>query len=142
MLPVSTLIWGVVFFLLGYGIYASLLAGVGAVVPNVKESSQYSMIVSAPLIACLMVFAFVINKPDSGLAVGMSLFPFTAPVIMMTRLVAGSVPLWQLLLAVALMLATVVWIVISISRLFHAQIMLAGSPLKLTRFLGAFIGKA
>ena len=61
---------------------------------------------------------------------------------MMTRLVAGSVPLWQLLLAVALMLATVVWIVISISRLFHAQIMLAGSPLKLTRFLGAFIGKA
>ena len=141
LLPVSTLVWGVVFFLLGYGIYASLLAGVGAVVPNVKESTQYSMFVSAPLIACLMVFVFIINKPESGLAVGMSLFPFTAPVIMMTRLVVSDVPLWQLMLAVVLMTLTVVWIITSIARLFHAQIMLAGSPLKLTRFLRAFIGK-
>lgn len=141
LLPVSTLVWGLVFFLLGYAIYASLMAGVGAVVPNVKESSQFSLIVSAPLIACMMAFSFIINKPDSGLAVGMSLFPFTAPVIMMTRLAAGPVPLWQLLLAAGLMALTVVWIVISITRLFHAQILLAGSSIKVKRFMKAFFGK-
>ncbi len=142
MLPTSTLLWGVVFFALGYAIYASLMAGVGAVVPNIKEATQYSLLVSAPIIACMMTFTFVIGKPNSGFAVVMSLIPFTSPVIMMTRLAATSVPLWQLLLAAGLMIATVVWIVISVTRLFHAQVMLAGSPLKLKRFLKAFIGKA
>ena len=142
MLPVSTLVWGAVFFLLGYAIYASLMAGVGAVVPNIKEANQYSMLISAPIIASMMTFTYVIGKPDSGFAVVMSLIPLTSPIIMMTRLAAGSVPLWQLLLAVVLMIATVAWIIFSVTRLFHAQIMLAGSPLKLKRFLKAFIGKA
>jgi ABC-2 type transport system permease protein len=142
MLPVPTLMWGLVFFLLGYAIYASLMAGVGAVVPNIKEASQYSMLVSAPIIASMMTFSAVIGKPDSGFSVVMSLIPFTSPIIMMTRLAAGPVPLWQLLLAVGLMIATVAWIIFSVTRLFHAQIMLAGSPLKLKRFLKAFIGKA
>ena len=142
MLPVSTLLWGVVFFLLGYAIYASLMAGVGAVVPNIKEATQYSMVISAPIIASMMTFTAVIGNPDSGFAVVMSLIPLTSPIIMMTRLAAGAVPLWQLLLAVTLMIATVSWIVISVTRLFHAQVMLAGTPLKLKHFLKAFVGKA
>lgn len=142
MLPTSTLLWGVVFFALGYAIYASLMAGVGAVVPNIKEATQYSLLVSAPIIACMMTFTFVIGKPNSGFAVVMSLIPFTSPVIMMTRLAAASVPVWQLLLAVGLMIATVVWIITSVTSLFHAQVMLAGTPLKLKHFLKAFIGQA
>jgi len=142
ILPVSTLLWGVVFFALGYAIYASLMAGIGAVVPNIKEATQYSMLVSAPIIASMMTFTFVIGKPNSGFAVVMSLIPLTSPIIMMTRLAAVSVPLWQLLLAVGLMIATVAWIIISVTRLFHAQVMLAGTPLKLKHFLRAFIGKA
>ena len=142
MLPTSTLLWGAAFFLLGYAIYASLMAGVGAVVPNIKEATQYSMLISAPIIACMMTFIFVINKPHSAFSVVMSLIPFTSPVIMMTRLTTAFVPLWQLLLAIALMVLTVVWIVVSVTRLFHAQVMLSGTPLKLKRFMKAFFGKA
>jgi len=142
MLPTSVLLWGIVFFLLGYAIYASLMAGIGAVVPNIKETTQYSLLISTPLIACMMTFMFVIGKPHSVLAVVMSLFPFTAPVMMMTRLAATTVPLWQLLLAIALMALTVVWIVNSVSRLFHARFMLADESLKIKHFVKAFIGKA
>ena len=39
-LPPSILVWGVVFFLLGYAVYASLMAALGALVPNLKEGSQ------------------------------------------------------------------------------------------------------
>lgn len=142
VLPTFTIVWGAVFFLLGYAIYASLMAGVGAVVPNIKEATQFSLLVSAPLIACMMLFSAIIDNPGSTLALVLSLFPMTSPVIMMTRLASGTVPLWQLLLAVGLMMVTVVWIIVSVTRLFHAQIMLAGSPLKLKRFIKAFIGKA
>ena len=40
------------------------------------------------------------------------------------------------------MIAAVAWILISVTSLFHAQVMLAGTPLKLKRFLKAFIGRA
>jgi ABC-2 type transport system permease protein len=142
MLPTSTLLWGVVFFLLGYAIYASLMAGVGAVVPSVKETTQYTVLISTPIIACLLTFFFVISKPHSVFSVVMSLFPFTAPVMMMTRLTAAFVPLWQLLLAIVVMVLTVVWIVVSVSRLFHARFMLADEPLKIKHFVKAFFGKA
>ncbi|MDX9864622.1 MAG: ABC transporter permease [Anaerolineaceae bacterium] len=141
-LPLRTLLWGLVYFLLGYGIYASLMAGVGALVPNIKESSQFSLLVSSPLILCLVFFNFIITAPDSTFSIVLSLFPLTAPVIMMTRLTAGTVPGWQLWLAAVLMAAMVVWIVASVSRLFHAQAMLAGSPVKIKRFLKVFVGKS
>lgn len=141
-LPLPTLVWGVVYFLLGYGMYASMMAGVGALVPNIKESSQFSLLISSPLILSLVFFNFIINAPDSLFSVVMSLFPLTAPVIMMTRLTAGTVPGWQLWLAAVLMAAMVAWIILSVSRLFQAQSMLAGSPVKIKRFLKVFIGKA
>ena len=65
------------------------MAGVGAVVPNIKEANQYSMLISAPIIASMMTFSAVIGNPDSGFAVVMSLIPLTSPIIMMTRLAAG-----------------------------------------------------
>lgn len=140
-LPPSILIWGLIFFVLGYAIFASLMAGAGALVANLRESGQASIIVLLPLIIPLMFNAAFIEEPNSGLAIGLSLFPLTAPIAMMTRLAATEIPIWQPLLAAVLMLLTAILIIRAVSGLFHAQTLLSGQPFKLRRFFAALAGR-
>lgn len=141
-LDISILFWGLLFFLLGYAVYASLMAGVGALVPNLKEASQATFVIMIPLIVPLMLVAPLISKPNSLLAVIISLFPLTAPVTMMTRLAATAVPLWQILLALALLLGTAYIIVRGVAGLFRAQTLLTGQKFSLKLLFQALIGKA
>ena len=141
-LPVSILAWGVVFFILGYALYASLMAGVGALVPNLREASQVTMIIALPLFIPLIMIGLLSDQPNGMAAVIFSLFPLTAPVAMMTRLAAADIPLWQPVLAAILLLGTVVLAVQSVARLFQAQTMLSGQAFNIKIYFRAIFGKA
>ncbi|PKO04857.1 MAG: hypothetical protein CVU41_14745 [Chloroflexi bacterium HGW-Chloroflexi-3] len=140
-LPASILVWGIIFFILGFILYASLMAGVGALVSNIKEASQATTILVIPMVIPLVLLAPVIENPNGVLAVILSLFPFTSPVSMMTRLSAGNVPFWQLLLAILLLLFSAYWIVRSVSSFFRAQYLLFGKEFKIKYFINAMSGK-
>lgn len=140
-LPISILFWGVIFFVCGYALFASLMAGVGALVSNIREASQATTIIVIPLVIPLMLLAPIIEKPNGTLAMIFSLFPLTSPVTMMTRLAAGDVPIWQLILAVILLLLSAAWVIKSVSRLFQAQYLLSGKEFKLKTFARILIGK-
>jgi len=140
-LPVSILAWGILFFLLGYAVYASLMAGLGALAPNLKEASQSVIVVIWPLLIPLFLMVSLIEDSHGSIATALSLFPLTAPVAMMTRLAIGGVPIWQPFLAVALLLITISIILRSVARMFHAQTLLSGQPLSGRRFLGALLGR-
>lgn len=140
-LPGITLLWGIVFFLLGYSVYASLMAGIGALVPNLREGSQLTTVVIMPMIVPLMFISTLLNTPDSPLAVFLSLFPFTSPVTMMMRIAATSVPVWQIGLAI-LLLAGTAWLLVRASAgLFKAQNLLTGQSLSIVRFIKALAGR-
>lgn len=140
-LPVSILFWGIIFFLCGYALFASLMAGVGALVSNIREASQATMIIVIPLVIPLVLLAPIIEKPNGVLAMIFSLFPLTSPVTMMTRLAAGNVPIWQLILAVMLLLLSAAWVIQSVSRFFQAQYLLSGKEFKFKDFIRIFAGK-
>lgn len=140
-LPPSILGWGIVFFLSGYAIYASLMAGLGALVPNVREASQASFAVISPMMIPMFFMAALIQEPNGPISVGLSLFPLTAPVSMMTRLTATSVPIWQPILSVGLMLLTAILIIRSVAGLYRAQVLLSGQEFKTKLFFKALLGK-
>jgi ABC-2 type transport system permease protein len=140
-LPPSFLAWGLLFFLLGYAVYASLMAAVGALVPNLREASQATFVVIMPMLIPLLTISVLIEKPDGLLAIALSLFPLTSPVAMMTRLAATTVSLWQIFLAVLLLAGTVLLIIRSVANMFRAQTLLSGQPFKLQKFLGALGGR-
>lgn len=141
MLPASTLLWGIVFFILGYALYASLMAGIGALVPNMREASQLTTIVIMPMIVPLIFISPLMTTPNSPLSVFLSLFPLTSPVSMMTRLSATTVPFWQIGLAIVLLAAAVVLLVRASAGLFRAQNLLSGSSVSAKSFLRALAGK-
>lgn len=140
-LPLSILVWGVLFFIFGYALYASLMAGIGALVPNLKEASQLTTIVVIPMVVPLMLISALIRTPDSPLSVFISLFPLTSPVGMMTRLSATNVPIWQILVALALLILTAWLLVRASASLFKAQNLLSGQSVNIVGLLKALAGK-
>lgn len=141
-LPPSILGWGVVFFLAGYAIYASLMAGVGALVPNLREASQATFVVIFPMMIPLFLMTALIEEPNGVVSMILSLVPFTAPVAMMTRLAASTVPLWQLLASVGLALLTAALIIRAVAGMYRAQVLLSGQEFKVGLFFRALLGRA
>jgi ABC-2 type transport system permease protein len=141
-LPPSILAWGIVFFLLGYAVYASLMAALGALVPNLKEGSQSTILVIWPTIIPMFLISVLIEQPHGALATGLSLFPLTAPMTMMLRLSVGGVPGWQPPLATGLLLITVYIILRAVAGVFRAQYLLSGQTFSVKRYFGALLGKA
>jgi len=141
-LPVSFLAWGLVFFILGYLVYASLMAGLGALAPNLREASQATFIVTLPLMVPLFLSSSVFMQAPNGIiAVVLSLFPLSAPVAMMARLSAGGVAWWQPWLAAVLLAGTVILIVRMVSGMFLAQTLLSGQTFNLKAYFRALAGK-
>ncbi len=134
-------LWGVVYLVLGYLLYASVMGAIGALAPNAREAGQFPFIVLLPLMIPLWLNFSLTENPDGALAVILSLIPFTAPITMMIRLAAGSVPLWQLLGSVALLALTTYVLVALAARFFRADTLLSSASLKWGRLRSAWRGE-
>jgi ABC-2 type transport system permease protein len=140
--PPSFLWWGLVFFLLGYAVYASLMAGLGALAPNLREASQVTFVIMLPLIIPLFFSSTVfMQDPNGPIATGFSLFPLSAPVAMMARLSAGGVPWWHPVLAAILLAGTTVITVRAVANMFRAQALVSGQSIKAKTFFKALFGR-
>lgn len=143
-LPLSFLIGWLFFFLLGYALYASLMAGVGALAPNLKEANQAIGLIMLPMVIgyMLSILPPTIEAPHDGLALGLSLFPLTAPFAMVMRLVIGGVPAWQIVLSAGLLIASIIFVVRGAARTFRAQSLLSGQPFTVRRYISTLVGKS
>lgn len=134
--PLSIIIWSLVFFLGGFGMYASLMAGAGALVPKMKEAGSANFVVLSPLLIAYMIgiMAPLAESAEALLPVVLSFFPLTAPILMVMRLTNGFVPLWQLIVSAVLIVAANVLIMRATARMFQAQNLLSGQPFSLKRY--------
>lgn len=141
-IPTSFLAWGLAFFLFGYAVYASLMAGLGALAPNLREASQATFVIMLPLMIPLFLgnnlFA---QAPHGSIATALSIFPLTAPVAMMARLSLGGVAWWQPWLALILLALTAVLIVRAVAGMFRAQTLLSGQEFNVKKYFRALAGK-
>lgn len=140
-LPGSLLGWALLYFLGGYMLYASLMAGVGAMVPNLREGSQMTSLILMPMIVPLVLMSNIIQDPDGTIAVVLSLFPFTSSVSMLARMASSDVPLWQAILAAVLLIGGSIWVVRMVAAMFRSQVILAGQPFSRKRFFKVLLGK-
>jgi ABC-2 type transport system permease protein len=141
IIPKSFIVWALIFFLGGYLLYASLMAGVGAMVPNLREASQATSMVIMPMIVPLVMMSNLIQDPNGPFAVALSFIPLTSPVAMLTRMAVEDIPIWQVFLSAGILILFAIWVIRVISVLFRGQVILGGQPFSRTRFLKALIGK-
>jgi ABC-2 type transport system permease protein len=125
-LPIGLLAAFGAFFLLGYVLYSTLYAAVGASINSEQEGQQLQMVFASPLIVAIAMLMPTIQAPTSGLVVALSLFPFTAPVIMYIRIALGAAPMWQIALSIAIMLGTMYLVLSLCSRVYRIGILMYG----------------
>lgn len=114
------------YFIIGYMIYASLFAAVGAAAgDDINEAQSLTMIVMLPLMAAFYIGFAAVRAPDSTLAVWSSIFPLTAPVVMPIRL-PNDPPFWQIGLSVLLCILFVIAMIWLASRIYRVGILMYG----------------
>lgn len=113
-------------FVLGYFLYGALYAAVGATVNSQQEAQTLVFPVMAPLLTAFLFFPAVLGAPDSALSTTLSLVPFFAPLLMFLRVASSPPPAWQLVLCVALSLATIVLVTWLASRIYRVGILMYG----------------
>lgn len=114
-----------VFLIGGFLIYASIFVAIGAAVDNIQDASQLTSFAVVPIVIALMLSLSVANNPNSEIATIFSLIPFTSPMVMMTR-IPGGVPAWELVASIALLFATIYFMVWLSAKIYRVGIFMYG----------------
>ncbi|HTX77913.1 MAG TPA: ABC transporter permease [Terracidiphilus sp.] len=114
------------YFVLGYLLYASLFAGLAASCETEQELQMYTPLAALPIWLAFALIVVVVNNPDSTLSIAASLFPATAPIVMMLRMGSQIPPAWQFAASIAIMMLSI-WAVLWVSsRLYRVGILMYG----------------
>jgi len=133
--PPGFILWAALFLLLGFLLYASVMAAAGTVATNAREGGQVTWLLIIPLVPTLMFATAFFEEPNGTLPLVLSLFPFSAPSAMVTRLAITEVPLWQPIVSL-LGLAGTTYVMVSLSaRFFRAGNLLSQSTFDWRRFV-------
>jgi ABC-2 type transport system permease protein len=125
-IPISMLIYFVLFFILGYFLYASVYMCVAAPFNTNQEAQQLAMIPMILIVSSIAVYPAVLNNPSGGLSIFFSIFPFTASLTMFLRTALSDVPKWQIALSIASILTATVGISWFAGRIYRVGILMYG----------------
>ena len=125
-LAATQIVFFVVYFLLGYLLYSSIAAALGAMTNSEQELQQLNMFLVLPLALCMFGLGFVIPNPDGAVARTMSMTPFFAPLIMYMRISIKMPPAWEIAVSIMLTAATIWAILWVASRIYRVGILMYG----------------
>lgn len=132
----STAVWVLVWFLLGYIIYATSL---GALASLVSRQEDVGSVITPVMILMLIPYMVGVTvapwDPNNILVVSLSLFPFFSPLLMPIRIALGSVPGWELALSVGLSVALIVLLVVLAGKVYSRAVMRTGAKISLKEAL-------
>lgn len=106
-LPLDTVLWFGLYFVLGYFFYASIFAAVGALVSRVEDVSQVTTLIMMFIMVGFFAAYLSFLNPNGSFAVVTSFIPFTAPMVMFARIVLANPPFFQIIVSVLVMLVSV-----------------------------------
>jgi ABC-2 type transport system permease protein len=135
-IPWDLVPWFLVYQVLAVFFFSSLFMAVGASVTQLKEAQ--SMLLPVWLTMCVPMFVWLqlVREPNGPLAVGLSFFPPSAPLVMVLRLASEEVvPAWQIGASLVLMLAATTAVTFLAARIFRIGMLWQGKTPKLTELL-------
>lgn len=128
----GVLAWVVVWFVLGYGLYAMAYGALGSLASRTEDAQSVAGPVGYILVAGYWAsFITVSGNPASGWSRLLSYFPATAPLAMPGRIVLGATAWWEPVVAVVLTLAAITWLVVFAGRVYARAILRTGPKLRL-----------
>ena len=125
-IPANFLILGVVYFILGYLLFAVFSVGVGGISSSATEGHTLAMFYTLTGFVPLWFFGVLVSFPNSPIWVVLTIFPITAPVQTMLRLGVSDIPTWQIVTSIGVLgLSIIVGLFLSI-KIFRMFMLMYG----------------
>ena len=115
-----------VYFVLGFALFSTLFSGLAATCETSQDLQKFMPLAIIPLYLSMGILPFLLKDPNSVWSVAATLFPLTAPYVMLPRMGLEAVPLWQLAASLGLLILAI-WATLWISsRLYRVGILMYG----------------
>jgi ABC-2 type transport system permease protein len=129
--PPSLVIYALLFFIVGFLMYATIYVLVAAMVTTEKEAGHLALpVIFLSVVGIYMAYP-VIRNPNSSFAFWVSIAPFFSPITMLVRIVTETPPFWQIALSLGVGLATVALFVWIAARIYRIGMLMYGKSASL-----------
>ncbi len=127
-IPIVSIVFTFIFYFIGgYLLYGALFAAVGSAVDTPADAQQFMLPIMLPIIIGFFGMSmFVFDDPNGSMSFWLSMIPFTSPIVMMGRIGFG-VPLWELLLSMALLVGGFIFTIWLAGRIYRVGILMHGT---------------
>jgi ABC-2 type transport system permease protein len=105
-------------FLPAFVMISAAMGAIGATASEAREAQQIAGLFTLPIVIPFWFITPLMFNPNGALAVGMSMFPFTAPIALPLRAVFTTVPFWQIAVTILVLCALAVFSIWCAGRIF------------------------
>lgn len=124
-----------VYFVLGYFLYATLYAIIGAICDTEQDAQHLQILVIVPMILSLLAMTFITRQPGAAPSVVMSLIPFFAPMIMIVRVNVLTPPWIEIAASILILIATIAGVMWAAARIYRVGILMRGKRATLSEMI-------
>ena len=135
-IPSNFVVLGIiVYFILGYLLFAILMAGVGSVSGTAREGQQLATMFTMLAMLPVILSGFIMSAPDHIFTRVLTLFPITAPVTVMVRMGLTNIPAWELIVSLALLVASIIGALVLVAKVFRTFLLMYGKRPRLREII-------
>ena len=122
----SAFICFLIYFVLGFFLFSTIYAVAGAICNSEEEAQQVATPLVMMLIIPFMLMFGLFRAPDATLTIALSHIPLFSPLIMFMRISVLTPPLWEILLNIAVMIATILGAILIMGKIYKIGILMYG----------------
>ncbi|RKY83518.1 hypothetical protein DRQ09_09945, partial [candidate division KSB1 bacterium] len=125
-IPAHIFIFFIVYFILGYFMFACFYAAIGSMVNTEEEAQQLQIPIIGFLVIPILLLMYIINSPDSTVSVVLSLIPFFTPILMFCRICVLTPPALEIAISILILTGTIVLLIWLVSKIYRVGILMYG----------------
>ncbi len=125
-IPASTIAYAIIFFILGYFLYATLAAFLGSLVSRIEDIQQMITPMTMMVVAGFMIAMFGLGQPEASFVTITSYIPFFTPMLMFMRVGMLSLPVWEPILGIVILLAAIILLAVFGERVYRGGVLMYG----------------
>ncbi|OAB45444.1 ABC transporter permease [Paenibacillus glacialis] len=123
---IDVIVYGFLFYVLGYFLYAVLFAAVGSIVSRTEDLGQAVMPITMLSLAAFYIGSFSMGAPDSMLMKVSSFIPFLSPTTMIVRIGIGEIAMWEIWVSILIMLVSILFFGWLSAKIYRTGVLMYG----------------
>lgn len=142
-IPVELFVYMIVFFILGFLIYAFMFGAVGSTASKLEDINTSVMPITFSFVAALMVVVFSMSSGtvDNTLMIICSYFPLTSPMAMFTRIAMSTVEWYEIAISIVILVGSTACIGLLSAKIYRVGVLLYGTPPKIGTLIKTVLKK-